>query len=58
MDNNRRKFLRRLALGSGVLATGIPSFAETFGVSNEQIERSSEFEKNGQHFKVTRLAIV
>jgi predicted dehydrogenase len=56
MDNNRRKFLRRLAIGSGVLATGIPSFAETFGVSDEEMERSSLFERTDQHFNMCGYA--
>src|SRR5258706_1122191 len=56
MDNNRRKFLRRLAIGGGVLATGIPSFAETFGVNDEQLERSSQFERNDQHFNMCGYA--
>src|SRR5678815_5482496 len=56
MDNNRRDFLRRLAIGSGVLATGIPSFAETFGVSDEQMQRSSRSESNDQHFNMCGYA--
>jgi hypothetical protein len=56
MNNNRRKFLRRLTIGSGVLATGIPSFANTFGVSDEQMERSSQFESKGQHFNMCGYA--
>ena len=56
MNSNRRKFLRRLAIGSGVLATGIPAFAETFGASDEQLERSSQFESHGQHFNMCGYA--
>ena len=56
MSTNRRKFLQRLAIGSGVLATGIPSFAETFGVSDEQLDRSSQWEKNDQHFNMCGYA--
>src|SRR5258705_3371777 len=56
MDNNRRKFLRRLGIRSGVLATGIPSFAETFGVSDEQMQRSSQSESNDQHFNMCGYA--
>ncbi len=56
MNNNRRKFIRRLAFGSGVLATGFPSFAETFGVPDEEMDRSSQFESNGQHFNMCGYA--
>ena len=56
MDNNRRKFLRRLALGSGVLATGLPSFAKVIGTTDEQMDRSSDYENNGQHFNMCGYA--
>ena len=56
MDNNRRKFLRRLALGSGVLATGLPSFAKVIGTSDEQIERSAEWENKVQRFNMCGYA--
>ena len=35
MDNNRRKFLRRLAIGGGVMATGLPAWANLTGPSDE-----------------------
>ena len=56
MDNNRRKFLRRLAIGSGVLATGIPSFAKVIGTTDEQMNRSSGFENSGQRFNMCGYA--
>ncbi|MBK9569712.1 MAG: Gfo/Idh/MocA family oxidoreductase [Chitinophagaceae bacterium] len=56
MDNNRRKFLRRLALGSGVLATGLPSFAKVIGTTDEQMDRSSDYENNGQRFNMSGYA--
>ena len=56
MDNNRRKFLRRLAIGSGVLATGLPSFAKVIGTTEEQMDRSSILEGNGQHFNMCGYA--
>lgn len=56
MDNPRRKFLRRLAIGSGVLATGIPSFAKVTGTTDEQIDRSSVWEKSLQHFNMCGYA--
>lgn len=56
MENNRRKFIKSIAIGSGVLATGIPSFAEKFGVSNEEMNRSSNFENKGQTFNMCGYA--
>ena len=56
MDNNRRKFLRRLAIGSGVLATGIPSFAKVIGTTDDEINRSSQLESNGQRFNMCGYA--
>lgn len=56
MNNNRRKFLRQLALGSGVLATGLPSFANVIGTTDEQMDRSSQFENNGQRFNMCGYA--
>jgi predicted dehydrogenase len=56
MDNNRRKFLRRFAIGTGVLATGIPSFARVIGTNDEQFERSLEWEQQGQRFNMCGYA--
>ena len=56
MDNNRRKFLRRLAIGGGVLATGLPSFAKVIGTTDDQMDRSSVLESNGQHFNMSGYA--
>ena len=56
MDNNRRKFLRRLAIGGGVLATGLPSFAKVIGSTDDQMDRSSVLESNGQHFNMSGYA--
>ncbi|HUR64935.1 MAG TPA: Gfo/Idh/MocA family oxidoreductase [Chitinophagaceae bacterium] len=52
MNNNRRKFLRNLAIGSGALATGIPSFAKVIGVTDEQMDRSAELENKAQRFNM------
>ncbi len=56
MSTNRRNFLRRLAIGGGVMATGIPSFAKVIGTTDEQMNRSSEFENNGQQFNMCGYA--
>ena len=51
--HNRRKFLRRLAIGSGALATGLPSWA---GTSDEEIYRSALLEKGSQRFNMCGYA--
>ena len=56
MSTNRRNFLRNLAVGSGVLATGIPSFAKVIGTSDEQMDRSIYVENNGQRFNMSGYA--
>jgi hypothetical protein len=56
MNSDRRKFLRRLAIGSGVLATGLPSFANIAGTTDEQMDHSSQSERNGQHFNMCGYA--
>ena len=56
MDNNRRKFLRRLAIGSGFLATGIPSFAKVIGTTDEQMDRSIKWENKAQRFNMSGYA--
>jgi predicted dehydrogenase len=56
MDNDRRKFLRRLAIGSGMLATGLPSLAKYTGATDEEIERSSQSESGKQRFNMCGYA--
>jgi len=56
MDKNRRTFLRRLALGTGVLATGLPSFAKVTGTTDEQMDHSAERESKGQRFNMCGYA--
>jgi hypothetical protein len=56
MSTNRRNFLRNLAVGSGVLATGIPSFAKVTGTSDEQMDRSAGMERSGQRFNMSGYA--
>jgi Oxidoreductase family, NAD-binding Rossmann fold len=56
MNNNRRKFLRNLAVGSGALAAGIPAFAKVTGTSDEEINTSSVYENAGQRFNMCGYA--
>ena len=56
MSTNRRNFLRNLAVGGGVLATGIPSFAKVVATSDEQMDRSATMEHSGQQFNMSGYA--
>ncbi|HEX7847954.1 MAG TPA: Gfo/Idh/MocA family oxidoreductase [Chitinophagaceae bacterium] len=56
MNNDRRNFLRRIAIGGGALATGLPSFAKVIASSDEEIERSEQLGLNGQRFNMCGYA--
>jgi predicted dehydrogenase len=56
MNNDRRKFLRRMAIGSGILATGIPSFAKVIAADDEQMDRSLQLQKDTQRFNMCGYA--
>jgi hypothetical protein len=56
MGNNRRNFLRQLAIGSGALATGLPSFAEVMSTTDEQMDRSAKMESKAQRFNMCGYA--
>ncbi|MBL7722590.1 MAG: Gfo/Idh/MocA family oxidoreductase, partial [Chitinophagaceae bacterium] len=56
MNTNRRNFLRRMAIGSGVLATGLPSFAKAIGATDEQMDRSALLENRRQPFNMCGYA--
>lgn len=52
MDNNRRKFLRRLAIGGAAMATG----AHAWSATDEQMEQSLQWEEAGQRFNMCGYA--
>jgi hypothetical protein len=56
MKQDRRKFLRHLAVGSSVLATGLPSFARVTGTTDEELVYSARLEKQGQRFNMCGYA--
>jgi predicted dehydrogenase len=56
MNNSRRQFLRRTAIGAGALATGIPTLAKVTGTTDEEINNSNKFEKKGQRFNMCGYA--
>ncbi len=56
MNTNRRKFLRNISIGSGLLATGLPSFAGSMATTDEEIERSSQIEAGKQRFNMCGYA--
>jgi hypothetical protein len=57
MNANRRRFLRNLTIGTGALATGLPSFAHPNVIAtDEQMKRSAQFERKGQRFNMCGYA--
>jgi len=52
MNNDRRKFLRRIAIGGGMMATGLPSIASRFVATDEETERSLQLENDKQRFNM------
>lgn len=56
MPANRRQFLRHLAIGSGALATGLPSFAGSFAATDEQLDRSFLSETKRSQFNMCGYA--
>jgi hypothetical protein len=56
MNTDRRKFLRRMAVGGGMIATGLPSFAKDFATSDEEIEHSTQMEAGKQRFNMCGYA--
>ncbi|MEO7922932.1 MAG: Gfo/Idh/MocA family oxidoreductase [Chitinophagaceae bacterium] len=56
MQSDRRKFLRRIAIGSAVLSTGLPSFANLGGSTDDEIDRSASQEHKSQHFNMCGYA--
>jgi len=57
MNSDRRKFLRNLTIGTGALATGLPTFAHGINtITDEQMDRSIEWEKRGQRFNMSGYA--
>ena len=55
MNSDRRKFIRNLTIGTGALATGLPSFAHV-AATDEQIDRSYRLEKEKQRFNMSGYA--
>jgi Oxidoreductase family, NAD-binding Rossmann fold len=57
MNSDRRKFLRNLTIGTGAIATGLPTFANRINtVTDEQMDRSVEWEKRRQRFNMSGYA--
>lgn len=56
MENKRRQFLRRLAIGSGALVTGMPAWARVTGSSDEEILHSQALENKAPRFNMCGYA--
>lgn len=53
MSTDRRSFLRRISIGGGMIAAGLPSFANSFAATDEEIERSLQIELGKQRFNMS-----
>lgn len=56
MATDRRKFLRSISVGGGLLATGLPAFAGNLATTDEEVERSNRFESGKQRFNMCGYA--
>ena len=56
MDKSRRSFLKSLAIGSGALATGLPSLATVLPTSDEEVARSAVLEAANGNFNMCGYA--
>lgn len=56
MGTNRRNFLRNITLGTGALATGLPSFAAYEKNEEEALERSYQKASGSQRFNMSGYA--
>lgn len=56
MSTNRRDFIRRMAIGSGALATGLPAIAGLTPTTDNEMEKSQLLEKSGQPFNMCGYA--
>ncbi|HTH30006.1 MAG TPA: Gfo/Idh/MocA family oxidoreductase [Lacibacter sp.] len=52
MSTDRRKFLRSISIGGGLLATGLPVFAGSLASTDEEVERSKSLETSKQRFNM------
>ncbi|RXK59728.1 Gfo/Idh/MocA family oxidoreductase [Lacibacter luteus] len=56
MATDRRKFLRSISIGGGMLATGLPAFAGNLATTDDEIERSNRSESGKQRFNMCGYA--
>lgn len=56
MSVNRRNFIRKVAIGSGALATGLPAFAKLSGTTDEEMNHSASLENKSQTFNMCGYA--
>lgn len=56
MATNRRNFIKKVAVGTGALATGLPAFASETFIDDEQMNRSIDLQQIGQRFNMCGYA--
>ncbi|HMU45197.1 MAG TPA: Gfo/Idh/MocA family oxidoreductase [Chitinophagaceae bacterium] len=56
MATNRRNFIKKVAVGTGALTTGLPAFASETFIDDEQMNRSGDIQQKGQRFNMCGYA--
>lgn len=56
MNNDRRKFLKNVAIGGSALAAGIPAMAGMIPATDQEMEHSGKMETKGQQFNMCGYA--
>lgn len=56
MNNDRRKFLKNVAIGGSALAAGLPAMAGIVPASDQEMENSLQFQSKGQRFNMCGYA--
>jgi len=56
MSTNRRSFIKNVAVGTGVLATGLPTFSSEPFIGDDQMDRSAKMVKKTKHFNMCGYA--
>ena len=56
MNNDRRKFLKNVAIGGGAIAAGLPAMAGIIPASDQEMENSIQWQTKGQRFNMSGYA--
>lgn len=56
MNNDRRKFLKNVAIGGSAIAAGLPAMAGIIPTSDQEMEKSIQWQTKGQRFNMSGYA--